>query len=357
MVMSNVQGSIVVRRVRQGDTVTTRLESDRALYQGITDGGWLVNPDWSVAANQPTITPKITSSLKDGEVAIISGSAVWKYNGSTLVFGSDGICTGVVGGGTMGAGLFHLDATTGALKIIGNLASSMNTNVDKLRFDAIVNTGYETQIGADIDVRIELVGKNAYTGVVDTTSKTLKEGVTESITATARLTLGITTVSGFKTEWYKDDTIFKAKSTDLTCTINRADVDGSQVFLCNFYVTIDGADKLVSTYLFVLYDNSDPYYIQLSPIAGSEVSDSNPSVQIKALMMSRASGLEVVASAWEFQAYNCRGEEITLATAVQDTTETPSHKYITVTMTDCDRIEDGETEQNGDITIAATATI
>lgn len=355
--MSEVQGSIVVRRVRQGDTITTRLESDKALYQGITDGGWLIAPDWGVANNQPTITPKITTSLHDGEVGIVLGSAQWKYNGSVLTFGGDGVCTGVVGGGTMGLGLFHITPSTGALKIIGNLASSTNTNVDKLRFDALVNTGYETQVGAEIDVRIELVGKNSYTGVIDTSSKTFKEGLVESITATARLTLGITTVSGFKTEWYKDDTLFKAKSLDTTCSFLRTDVDGSQIFICNFYVAIDGSDKLVSSYLFVLYDGSDPYMVHLLPIAGSEVTDSNTSVQIKALMKRRSDGVEVIASSWDFQSYNCRAQEIFLVTAVGYTAESPSHKFVTVTDDDTDDILPDESESNGDITIAATATI
>lgn len=355
--MSEVQGSIVVKRVRQGDTITTRLEADKALYQGITDGGWLIAPDWTVGANQPTITPRISSSLKDTEISIVLGSASWKYNGSVLTFGGDGICTGVVGGGTMGAGLFLLTPATGALKIIGNLASATNTNVDKLRFDAIVNTGYETAIGANIDVRIELVGKNSYTGVVDTSSKTFKEGLTEAIIATAKLTLGITTVNGFKTEWYKDDVLFKAKTTDTTCQFSRADVDGSQVFICNFYVTIDGADKLVSSYLFVLYDESDPYIVVLTPIGASEVTDSNASVEIKAALKRRRDNIEISATSWDFQAFNCRAQEIDLISPVGDTSETPSHKYVTVLDDDCDDILSGETEINGDITIAATATL
>jgi len=353
--MNSIQGSIVVRRVRQGDTLTTRLESDKALYQGIVDGGWLVNPDWTVAANQPTITPVITSSLNDGAIAIVAGTAAWKYNGLQLTFGDDGICTGLVGGGTTGAGLFKLDSTTGALKIIGNLASSTNTNVDKLRFDALVNTGYETEIGSDIDVRIELVGKNSYTGVVDTTSKTFREGEVESITATARLTLGLSSISAFKTEWKKGDAVFKAISADKTCDFSRSDVAGSQVFTCNFYVTIDSIDKLVSSFLFVLYDNSDPYMVVLTPVAGSEVTDTNTSVQIQASLKRRSDSIEITATTWEFEIYNCRAKEIVLETSVGTTSD--GHKYATVTSNDTDRIETGETEQNGDITIAATATI
>ena len=348
---SSVQGSVVVRRVRQGDTVTTRLDWDKALYQGITDGGALVNPDWTVEANQPTITPQITSSLKDGLLAIIPGSVVWKYNGVVLTFGGDNICNSVYG-----LGLFSLNATTGALKIIGNLASGTNTNVDKLRFDARVNTGYETEVGADVDVRIELVGKNSYTGVIDTTSKTLKETVTESITATARLTLGITSVSTFKTEWYKGQTIFKAKSSDKTCSIGRSDVSGSQIFTCNFYVTIDGVDKLVSTYLFVIYDSSDPYIADLVPTSNADVTDSTPSAEYKAILRRRVDFTEITAGVtWVFEAYNCRADLIVLTTAIG--TLQDGHKTVTVTTTDTDRVEPGETEQNGDIAISATATL
>lgn len=352
--MSEIQGSIVVKRVRQGDTVTTRLESDKALYQGITDGGWLVNPDWTVAGNQPTITPKITTSLRTGELSIIAGSSIWKWNGMTLVFGGDGVCTGVVGGATTGEGLFHRDSTTGALKIIGNLATSGNTNIDKLRFDALVNTGYETAIGADIEVRIELVGKNSYTGVVDTTAKTFKEGEVDSITATARLTLGITTVAGFKTEWLAGESTIKAKSTDLTCAFSRADVSGSQIFLCNYYVTVDGSDKLVSTFLFVLYDGSDPYYVELVPVSQSDITDSNGSVEIKGTLKRRNDGIKVSPSSWEVVAYNVRAQSIALSTGL-NVVDGCAHQV--VLDDDTDKVEAGQTEPNGDITLSATATI
>jgi len=349
--MNVVQGQVVIKRTRYGDTITVRLEWDKALYQSISDGGGVVMPDWSVGANQPTITPVITSSVKTGEVAIIPGSAIWKYNHQVLLFDGGGICTGVLGGGTTGVGLFSLNTTTGALKIIGNLASLVNTNVDTLRFEAIVNTGYETPVGADVDIRIELVGKNSYTGVVDSTSKTLREGTVESITATARLTLGITSIGDFKTEWLKGAVVFKAKSTDKTCAITRADVSGAQVFICNYYVTIDGADKLVSSYMFVIYDSSDPYYVQLTPVSNAEVSDLNTSSVWNAKLYRRSDNVQITTGlTWVFEAYNCRALVITLATAF-------GASQFTVTKADCDRIEAGQTEENGDITISATATI
>ena len=309
--MNTVQGQVVIKRTRYGDTITVRLEWDKALYQAISDGGGVIQPDWTVSANQPTITPVITSSVKTGFISIKPGSALWKYNHQVLLFNAGGVSTGVVGGGTTGAGLFQINTTTGSLKIIGNLASQQNTNVDTLRFEAVVNTGYETPVGADVDVRIELVGKNSYTGVVDSTSKTLREGEVETVTATARLTLGITSVSDFKTEWLKGATIFKAKSTSKTCAITRADVSGAQLFVCNFYMTIDGADKLVSTYMFVIYDSSDPYFVSLSPLSNAEVSDANPSSTWIAKLFRRSDNVQITTGiTWGFQAYNCRAQEI-----------------------------------------------
>ena len=74
--MNTVQGQVVIKRTRYGDTVTVRLEWDKALYQSISDGGGVVMPDWSVGANQPTITPVITSSVKTGFISIIPSSAM-----------------------------------------------------------------------------------------------------------------------------------------------------------------------------------------------------------------------------------------------------------------------------------------
>ena len=350
--MIEVKGTAVVRRLRKGGTINTRLDWDKDLYQGISDGGWVVNPDWTVAASQPTITPVITSSIKAGLLVIVPGSAVWVYNEETLVFGGDGICTGSTSGST-GQGKFKLNPTTGALTIIDNLASQSNTNVDSLRFRAVCNVGYETPVGASVDVRIELVGKNSYTGVVDTTSKTLKETVTDTITATSRLTLGIVAVSSYKTEWLKGQTVFKAKSTDKTCSITRADVNASQVFVCNFYVTIDGADKLVSSYQFVIYDSSDPYEVEAVPLGSTYVDEDSPTSEWKAVLRRKADNAVISGATWSHEAYNCRGKQIALSTAAGTTPE--GNYKITIKLADSDRVEAGEAMENGDITFAFIA--
>ena len=81
------QGSIRIMRLRNGDTLMVALRSDKPLFQGVTDGG--VSPDWSVAANQPTITPEAFSSY--GNPVTITGFS-WYYNGSSdpLQFGAAG---------------------------------------------------------------------------------------------------------------------------------------------------------------------------------------------------------------------------------------------------------------------------
>jgi len=345
-----VSGSAVAHRLRSGETVTTRLDYDKALYQGIDDGGGLPNPNWLIAANQPTITPAITRSLSTDSVAIIAGSAVWKYNGVALTFGTDGISNGAYA-----PGLFQINTTTGALKIIGNLASLTNTNVDSLRFDAVANVGYETPVGADIEVRIELVGKNSYTGVVDSSTKTLKEGVTDSITASAKLAYGLSPLATFKTEWLKGGAVFKTKSSEATCNITRADVSGSQVFTCNFYATIDGVDTLVSSYMFVIYDSSDPYDVVVYDVENTYLNNVYTSLKKGFKLIKRSDGSEITSGVtWTYQAKDCRGLNVTLATPVIST-YADGHKYVTVTIADEDRKDNG-TYENGEITIEATAT-
>ena len=84
--MSNLsaQGSITVKRLRNGDTFFISLDLNGVpLYQGVDPVTGDVPPDWRVAANQPVITPKVTSAR--GNIVSLGGHQ-WSYNGQVLVF-------------------------------------------------------------------------------------------------------------------------------------------------------------------------------------------------------------------------------------------------------------------------------
>lgn len=62
--MSNysAQGSITIKRLRNGDSLYVSFDTNgKPLYQGVDTSTGSVSPDWTVAANQPIITPKVTS--------------------------------------------------------------------------------------------------------------------------------------------------------------------------------------------------------------------------------------------------------------------------------------------------------
>ena len=127
----SAQGSITIKRLRNGDSLFMSLElNGKPLYQSYDDQTDTVSPDWTVAANQPIITPHV-SSTKSG--AVTTSLHTWTYNGVQLVF------NGASSGGYTedSTGKFALNPVNGALKIIANLASSINTANDTLQYACV----------------------------------------------------------------------------------------------------------------------------------------------------------------------------------------------------------------------------
>lgn len=351
--MNTTRGAITITLVRQGDTVSTSLEASKDLFQAISADGGVIAPDWTVVANQPTIIPKILSSLTANYISIVAGSDEWSYNFQKLTFNAAGVCTAPANC----IGKFKRNAA-GTLTIINNLASATNKNADIIKFEAVVNTGFETPVSATIDVRIEEVTASVYTGLVDLNTTTISTAA-GTITAKARLLSGVTemTASMYSCRWWKsvpsaedtDGTLdnwirFKAEA-DKTLTITAADVDGQETFKCEFIV--DG--KSVSTSLFNAMDTQDPCAILLIPRTVKEVSKNKPSVVVDAKLVRRENESVITGKTFAFTAYNSKGTVINLKTASTAT-------YFTVTFDDCNRKEAGATEVNGDITVTATTT-
>ena len=58
----SAQGSITIKRLRNGDSLFLTLETNGIpLYQGVDPESGAVSPDWTQAANQPVITPHANS--------------------------------------------------------------------------------------------------------------------------------------------------------------------------------------------------------------------------------------------------------------------------------------------------------
>lgn len=294
--MNTVKNSIIVTQTKSGDQLSFYFETDKSLWQGFNEESGGVSPDWTVEANRPTITPKAYSARIGSNVSKI-GSGVWTYNGVVLVFNP--------GTGLTADGRFKANPETDALTIMKNLASASNKNGDVLSYSAAFDNGYAEQSGGQIEVKIDVVGSNAYYGYINLTSSTLQEGVTESITATAELLLGTVSQSAFTLKWYKQGSV-AVIGTGKTLNITRDMVDGRENFYCEYYV--DGVLKTVK--YFTIYDLSDP--VQLVFILSSPTSSTSPTADViyKAYLQKNNSGAYITGT-FSAQFLNSRKNVIT----------------------------------------------
>lgn len=227
----SAQGSITIKRLRNGDTffITLEVANGIPLFQGVDDKNGSVTPDWTIAENQPIVTPKVTSAR--GATVTLSFHQ-WSYNGVNLNFngtlGSDGYKED-------STGTFKMNPDTGALRIIKNLASKTNIANDTLTYSCVATVaGVEYNLSKSVDIIIQTIGATSYMGTITATTEQLTSDVTSSVLST-RLWIGAREITDYTVKWYRDDTLWSAKNGQKRITIGRDDVDGTQLFLAEFY--------------------------------------------------------------------------------------------------------------------------
>lgn len=265
------QGSLTIRRLRNGITIFIALTPDKPLWQGVDEKTDAVGPDWSITTNQPTITPKV-STTTNPNIVIQDGN--WFYNGSTtaIVFGEDGYEFD-------SRKRFRLNRENFALTITNNLATKDNYGDDVLTFKgtALIE-GAEYQVEKDIIIDITKVGSSSYTGHI-TAERNILSNTSNTSKLTASLTVGLTNVNvaDYYVKWFKgvrreeiiepDDT-----DTDKITTIGLGDVHGSTLIIADYYLK-DG-DKLVDSASVSITDSTDEYKI-LYTSSNNSVGDQN----------------------------------------------------------------------------------
>ena len=224
------QGSITIRRLRNGDTFyITFTYGDNPLYQGVNPDTGDVEPDWTVPENQPIVTPHV-STLRNSTVHL--SDHAWSYNGNALLF--NGASSG---GYTLDStGRFALNVTTGALKIVANLASKINTANDMLEYRCTATVdGVEYNLSKTVEIIIQNLGNSSYFGWITPTTQEIDTD-TPTATLTARLMRagqGELQSTAFYCKWYADTDVVQFGGN--TLSVGRNMVNGSQVFLCEFW--------------------------------------------------------------------------------------------------------------------------
>lgn len=266
----SAQGSITIKRLRNGDNFFISLEITNGvpLFQGVDEKTGVPNPDWTVAANQPIITPRVTSAR--GNSVDLSFHS-WKYNGVDLNF--NGAETD--GWKADSTGKFKMNVSTGALRIVQNLASEVNCANDTLTYECVATiSGVEYNLTKSIDILIQTVGANGYIGFIIASTEQLTAEVT-SCTLDTKLVFAADNVTSYYVKWYKDDTLWTAKNGQKSITVGRNDVDGTQLFIAEFYKDSSSNTPLYRAGVRII-DTLDEFQVQLAiTSANKEVSPGN----------------------------------------------------------------------------------
>lgn len=257
----SAQNSITVKRLRTGDTLFLTIENNGVpLYQAVDSVTGVVTPSWGTGDGQqtPILTPKVTSAL--GNVVTLSGHS-WSYNGTALTFSGEVVTIGGVSYAKAAENAsLAMNADTGALAVVGDLAGLDNMASDTLVYEGTATcAGVEYQMTRSVDIQIQDGGASAYYGTINASTEQLTASVTTSSLAT-HLYLGGTEVTGYAVKWYKDDELMSDKSGP-TITVGKSDVDGTQLFVAEFYKTAEDTNPVFRAGVRII-DTNDDYQVQ-----------------------------------------------------------------------------------------------
>ncbi len=334
----SAQGSITIKRLRTGDTLFITFNSNGIpLYQGVDTKTGTVTPDWTQAANQPIVTPNVTSARG---MTVSTSNHVWKYNGVQLLF------NGASSGGYTAdsTGKFAMNPSNGALKIIGNLASTTNYANDTIEYSCQATlAGVEYNLSKSTDIVIQSTGATSYMGIITATTEQLTGAVT-STTLSAQLKLAGADVGSY-VKWYKGNlnTPWTAKNGQNNITVTRSDVDGTILFIVEFYLAQTDAQPVYRAGIRII-DAADAFQIVYSITSANKTVDDNKPVTVTGQLVNMRTNSVVTMAGAVWRTYVMEKKHWTATQSVNSDT-------VTVTTSDTDR--DGEmndVEVTGNVT-------
>lgn len=264
--MSSISNRFYVTALEDGTTLHGNIASDKSLSQSWN--GSAAVPDWTVAANQPTL---YITLLSGSTLVVPDNTGKWYYNDhgtSTEITAQDTrfqITTKQIT-------YLGQTATVPALKIIANLASSSNVDVDSIIYKGSYTIN-ESSIGftAEAQIRITEISKGSNVGVINFVG-----GVSDITEAGQTITMyGMcysgetgTDIGGYTTKWYINDDPTPHSGESKTVDgvqyqnafqVNEAAVVDHATIRCEFY---KGGELLDTAYAGV-DDMQDPEFMYI----------------------------------------------------------------------------------------------
>ena len=270
-----------------------------------------VTPAWTAEGEHPKITPE-GRSLTSGSTETPS-DWTWRYLGKELTFDASGACTKSGYEKT-----FRADMVTGALEIIGNLASKTNMDNDTLTFTGKVTAGGVSAVmEKSIEVVIAQGGASSYYGRVWPRDAVLSADVEETeLNTELRCGGEVMDPSKYTVTIYKTTEQTKFGKT----TVKRADVDGTALFIAKFAV----GGEVKFTDVCTVVDIADDYSVK-TDVSGSITDDKTAKVTVTGtLVNARTLAKAAVGSCtWTALCYRVSGELNNGETDVADGTFEP----------------------------------
>lgn len=259
--MGQITGRFFVTAIADGMTIHGSLTSDKSLVQrwsGVTP-----IPDWTQAANQPTITLTVYRGAALANLSDIE----WFYNGVKVTSSDNRFVIGNSGGKP-------------TIKIVKNLASSTNADIDIISVTGKAESnGNAVEFSSSIDIKLGYISGSGYVGVVEFLDNSDITVSQPSVTLIPRLYKedGEVAQSSFTKKWFFNDaTEIKSSTTVPGVSIVSATKDGVtysgclkveekavtdySIVRCDFYV---GSEK-VTTERVGIDDTVDEEYLWIT---------------------------------------------------------------------------------------------
>lgn len=274
--MSTIGNRFYVTALEDGTTLHGNLVSDGSLTQGWVKSTQTPVPNWKTPAageKQPII---YLTLLSGNEVKTPdSNNQKWYYNNEELTFGNDGKSTNPGKVDMFQRTTYPETDPNGApaLKIIDNLASNNNVDLDTIRFSGqYTSSGAAIGFTATIQVRITSMTAGSNLGVIEFAngiSDITEKDQTISMTASLYNSEG-QSVSSFQTAWMVNGVEKQSKSSTKTFSVKEGDIVDHAIIQCDFY---DGDSKKYSAYAAIDdMQDSEFMYIQYNGNNGNAAS-------------------------------------------------------------------------------------
>lgn len=261
--MSQISNRFYVTALEDGTTLHGNLVSDKSLSQS-WNGNTAV-PNWTTASEQPTI---YLTLLSGGTLVSPSNTFTWYYNG-TAIDDTDTRFVKTKKQVTYAGQALEMPA----LKIVENLASSSNVDMDLITFKGSYTvSGANIDFSSDIQIRISELKIGSKIGVIN-----FVNGISDITDAGQTITLygrlynqDSQEESGVTTKWYLNDSTTPTSGKNISVggktyanafQVKEDNVVDHAVVRCEFF--INNSNIPIYTSYAAIDDMQDPEYMYI----------------------------------------------------------------------------------------------